>query len=232
MKKERDFCAMRRRSLPRNRLEDEAIRRHRDQYPLRLTCRCPNGLPAVSTTERGAPSARAQDNARLLDKIRQRHTESDGVMGAPRMHRGTGLRRRDGQPQSHRAANDGRRLFGVPQKRRWRHKRSGARPDPVRNRRNATLSRWSRTPKWVVDITFILTGEGWLYLCAVLDLFSDLIIGWSMSPVQDRHRVLKAVMMACWQRPDRTPVILHSDRGTHHQRRPPALPENHHHPVA
>lgn len=68
--------------------------------------------------------------------------------------------------------------------------------------------------KWVVDITYIRRGEGWLYLCAVLDLYSGKVVGWSMAPVQDRHLVLKAVMMACWQRPGRSEVILHSDRGT------------------
>ena len=68
--------------------------------------------------------------------------------------------------------------------------------------------------KWVSDITYIRTGEGWLYLCAVLDLYSGKVVGWSMAPVQDRHLVLKAVMMACWQRSDRSAVILHSDRGT------------------
>lgn len=61
---------------------------------------------------------------------------------------------------------------------------------------------------------FIQTGEGWLYLCAVLDLFLHKILGWSMSSVQDRHMVLKAVMMACWRCPHRSPVILHTDRGT------------------
>ena len=54
--------------------------------------------------------------------------------------------------------------------------------------------------KWVVDITYIRTGEGWQYLCAVLDLYSGKVVGWSMAPVQDRHMVPKAVMMAGWQR--------------------------------
>lgn len=68
--------------------------------------------------------------------------------------------------------------------------------------------------QWVVDITYIRTGEGWLCLGGVLDLFSDKRVGGSMSTVQDRLRVLNGVLMACWQRPDRRPVILHSDRGT------------------
>ena len=68
--------------------------------------------------------------------------------------------------------------------------------------------------KWVTDITYIRTAEGWLYLCVVIDLFGGEVVGWSMSTTQDRHLVLQAVLVACWQRPDREPVILHSDRGT------------------
>jgi transposase InsO family protein len=49
----------------------------------------------------------------------------------------------------------------------------------------------------VVGITYIHTGEGWLYLYAVLDLYSGKVMGWSMVPVQDRHLVRKAAMMAC-----------------------------------
>jgi putative transposase len=105
-------------------------------------------------------------------------------------------------------------LSGVPQKRRWRHKRSGVRPTFVRNHLARDFTANEPNTKWVVDITHIRTGEGWLYLCAVLDLYSGKVVGWSMAPVQDRHLVLKAVMMASWQRSDRNPVILHSDRGT------------------
>lgn len=67
--------------------------------------------------------------------------------------------------------------------------------------------------KWVTDITYIRTAEHWLYLCIVLDLYSGLVVGWSMSPRQDRQLVVQAVLMAVWQRPGRTPVILHSDHG-------------------
>lgn len=87
-------------------------------------------------------------------------------------------------------------------------------PAYVRNHLERDFTALEPNTKWVVDITFIKTGEGWLYLCAVLDLFSAKVVGWSMSAVQDRQLVLKAVMMACWQRTDRHPVILHSDRGT------------------
>jgi putative transposase len=61
--------------------------------------------------------------------------------------------------------------------------------------------------------SYIRTAEHWLYLCVVLDLYSGLVVGWSMSARQDRQLVVQAVLMAVWQRPARTPVILHSDRG-------------------
>ena len=193
----------------------EAIRRHRDQYPTRLMCRClrvsSSGYHAWALRE---PSARAKDNARLLEKIRQCYTDSDGVMGAPRMHEalcyageGVGLNR-----VARLMAGAG--LVGVPQRRRWRRKPSGVRPIHVRNHIERDFTANEPNTKWVVDITYIRTGEGWLYLCAVLDLYSGKVVGWSMSPIQDRHLVLKAVMMASWQRADRSEVILHSDRGT------------------
>lgn len=193
----------------------EAIRRHRHQYPIRLMCRClkvsSGGFHAWLVRQ---PSGRARDNARLLEKIRQHHADSDGVMGAPRMHEVLGY---EGETASlnriaRLMAQDG--LFGVPQKRRWRHKPSGVRPAHVRNHLERDFVALEPNTRWVIDITYIKTGEGWLYLCAVMDLYSGKIVGWSMAPAQDRHLVLRAVMMACWQRPDRSPVILHSDRGT------------------
>ena len=59
----------------------------------------------------------------------------------------------------------------------------------------------------------ILTLEGKLFLCIVLDLFSKLVMGWSMHHRQDRHMVVRAVQMAVWQRSGSSEIILHSDRG-------------------
>ncbi len=54
--------------------------------------------------------------------------------------------------------------------------------------------------KWVTDITEISTLEGKLFLCVVLDLYSKLVIGWSMHHRQDRQMVIRAVEMVIWQR--------------------------------
>lgn len=67
---------------------------------------------------------------------------------------------------------------------------------------------------WVTDITYIRTAEGWLYRCIVLNLHGKKVVGWSMSNIQDGEWVLKSVLMACWQRSSKDPVVLHSDRGS------------------
>jgi len=105
-------------------------------------------------------------------------------------------------------------LQGVPHRRRWKKKASGSRPIGVENHLARDFLSGQPNTKWVTDITYIRTGEGWLYLCVVVDLFSKRVVGWSMGPRQDRAMVLQAVLMALWQREETTEVILHSDRGT------------------
>ena len=68
--------------------------------------------------------------------------------------------------------------------------------------------------KWVTDITEIKTQQAKLYLCVVLDLFDQRIVGWSMHHRQDRQMVIRAVQMAVWQRQEQHRLILHSDRGS------------------
>lgn len=159
-------------------------------------------------------SRREVDNQRLLVRIREHHEASDGVLGMPRMHE---MLSYEGETASRNRiarlmARNG--LFGIPQRRRWRHKPSGKRPACVRNHLERDFNAQEPNTKWVTDITYIRTAEGWLYLCVVIDLFSGKVVGWSMSATQDRRLVLDAVLMAGWQRPDRQPVVLHSDRGT------------------
>jgi putative transposase len=68
---------------------------------------------------------------------------------------------------------------------------------------------------WVGDITYVPTGEGWLYLAVLLDLYSRRVVGWSMSPHIDRHLALGALTMAVAQRGvPRCGVLHHSDRGS------------------
>jgi len=158
-------------------------------------------------------SGRAQENARLLARIHQLHADHDGVVGSPRIWED--LRYAGERCGRHRVARLMRRagLQGVPQRRRWRKKPAGVRPAGSQNHLNRDFSATASNTKWVTDITYIRTAEHWLYLCVVLDLYSGLVVGWSMSPQQDRQLVVHAVLMALWQRPACTSVILHSDRG-------------------
>ena len=67
---------------------------------------------------------------------------------------------------------------------------------------------------WVGDITYVPTGEGWLYLAIVLDLFSRKVIGWSMSSNMKADLVNNALLMAVWQRKPPKGLIWHTDRGS------------------
>ncbi len=66
---------------------------------------------------------------------------------------------------------------------------------------------------WVTDATGILTGQGWLYLVAVLDVCSRRVVGWAMHQSLDARLVSAALRMALLQRRPRTSLIVHSDRG-------------------
>ena len=65
---------------------------------------------------------------------------------------------------------------------------------------------------WVIDITYIRTHEGWLYLTVVIDLYSRSVVGWSMNSTMATELVLDALMMAVWRRRSKTPVMIHSDQ--------------------
>jgi putative transposase len=67
---------------------------------------------------------------------------------------------------------------------------------------------------WVTDITYIRTHEGWLYLAVVIDLFSRLVVGWSMKSRITTDLVLDALLMALWRRKPQNKVLIHSDQGS------------------
>ncbi len=68
--------------------------------------------------------------------------------------------------------------------------------------------------KWIADFTYLWTAEGWLYVAAVLDLFSRRIVGWSMSAAMTTQLVTDALMMAIWRRGKPDALLHHSDRGS------------------
>lgn len=68
--------------------------------------------------------------------------------------------------------------------------------------------------KWVGDITYLWTNEGWLYLAVMIDLYSRMVVGWAMSERMTTPLVTDALMMALWRRQKPKGVIVHSDRGS------------------
>jgi transposase InsO family protein len=160
-------------------------------------------------------SARARRDAELMALIHQIHERSyQGTYGAPRIHRelrltyGIGIGRKRVERLMRRAG-----LQGV-QKRRFRcTTRSGAPerfvPDLVQ--RHFVADRPNAL--WLADVTLVSTAEGRLYVAAVLDVFSRLVVGWAMDERLGSQLVLSALQMAYAQREPRK-VIHHSDHGT------------------
>ena len=68
--------------------------------------------------------------------------------------------------------------------------------------------------KWIADFTYVWTAEGWLYVAAVIDLFSRRVVGWSMKAEMTAQLVTDALMMAVWRRGKPDALLHHSDRGS------------------
>jgi len=178
-------------------------------------CRCLKVSPSgYYAWEHRPASARQIDNQRLLSRIKQIHADSQGAVGAPRMHEDLAD---EGETASR---NRVARLMAAEGLQGWpRKKKRGQRAKPclpvpqVQNLLERDFNAAEPETKWVTDITEIATDEGKLFLCVVLDLYSKLVVGWSMHHRQDRQMVIRAVEMAIWQRQGRWSVILHSDRG-------------------
>jgi putative transposase len=74
--------------------------------------------------------------------------------------------------------------------------------------------------KWVADFTYVWTAEGWLYVAAVLDLFSRRVVGWSMSAAMTAQLVTDALVMAIWRRGKPRALLHHSDQGSQYTSEP------------
>ncbi len=105
-------------------------------------------------------------------------------------------------------------LFGIP-KRRFRRTTTSNHSIPVApNRLAQNFTAVAPNERWVADVTYVRTGEGWLYVAVILDLYSRKVVGWSTSARLHRQLVLNALLMAVGQRPPSSGIIHHSDRGS------------------
>jgi transposase InsO family protein len=163
---------------------------------------------------RTAPGSRAVQNQALAQEIDTIHAQSRQTYGSPRILEALRKKgRRHGRNRIARLMKQGG-LCGR-QKGRYRVQTTDSNHDqPIAPNRLAQAPKATAPNQlWVADITFIQTREGWLYLAAILDLYSRKIVGWAMSERIDTALVLKALGMALLHRHPPRELLLHSDRG-------------------
>jgi putative transposase len=163
---------------------------------------------------RQAPGPRAAQDAVLRERIKSLHQESRETYGSPRIQKD--LREEGARHGRNRIARLMREqgLRGR-QSRRYRVVTTESNHDqPIApNRLAEAPAPTAPNQQWVADITYVQTAEGWLYVAAVMDLYSRRIVGWAMSDRIDTALVLMAWNMAILHRHAPKDVLFHSDRG-------------------
>lgn len=159
------------------------------------------------------PSARAIEDAGLTATIEDVHEASRGCYGAPRVHAelrlGLGLavaRKRVARLMR----NAG--LAGIGGRRKHRRRRPDTAPHADLVKRRFVADAPNRL--WCTDITEHPTSEGKVYCCAVLDVYSRVIVGWSIADHMRSDLVVDALEMARWRRRPDPGTIVHADRGS------------------
>ena len=200
------------------------VERHRGRWPVRLMCRVLCVSAGGYYDWRGRPqSTRTQRREALVVAIKAVHGEVKARYGSPRIHAELVAR---GEPC---CVNNVARLMrreGIAAKTRRKfcvttdsnHDRPVA-----ENVLNREFGPEAPNQAWTADITYVATGEGWLYLAAVEDLNSRRIVGWSMGSRIDSRLVVDALEMALAGRRPGAGLVAHSDRGSqyaseHYQR--------------
>jgi putative transposase len=158
-------------------------------------------------------SKTAQDNKRLVTKIRCFHKASRSTYGSPRIQKDL---TNDGEIVSRQRVARLMKSVSIESKMAKRfvittHSKNITSPAPDLLKRNFRTK--SINQAWVSDTTFIRTRQGWLYLATMLDLYSRKVIGWAMSDRNDTKLVCDALMMAQWRQGKVKDVIVHSDQG-------------------
>jgi len=189
----------------------------KDDYPILSLCLhlevSPSGYYDWQK-RRSCPSPRAVEDQALAQQIDQIHARSRQNYGSPRVVEELRKKgRRHGRNRIARLMKE-EGLCGR-HKRRYRVQTTDSNHDqPIAPNRLAEAPKATAPNQlWVADITYIETKEGWLYLAAILDLYSRKIVGWAMSERIDTGLVLKALAMALLHRSPPANVLLHSDRG-------------------
>lgn len=191
------------------------IKENIDQYSVKLMCRLLSVSPSGYYDWLDRPlSSLSEANAILAAKIKAIFDEEHSRAGAKRIAKR--LRREGMSVGRHRVARI-MRLHGWRAKaaRKFKATTNSNHKLPVApNLLQQNFAACRPNEKWVSDITYVWTEEGWLYLAVVMDLYSRMVVGWSMSERMTSNLVMDALQMAIWRRKRPRGVIIHSDRGS------------------
>lgn len=159
------------------------------------------------------PSAREQEDGKIAGRIIAIYQQHKGRYGSPRIHqqlRDEGIR--VGRKRVIRLMKQAQLAAH-----HMTHRVVTTHADPAATPADNVLDRAFEAErpneKWVADVTYIPTGCGWMYLAAVMDLYSRRIVGWAMAARQDETLVEQALSMAVIHRKPEAGLLHHSDRG-------------------
>ena len=165
--------------------------------------------------ERRSPSQRELSDAWILEKIRQIHRDNRGVYGAPRIH--AELRMAHGIRVGRKRVERLMREAGISGLLKKKRGKTTLRVPGVRVADDLLLRDFTAVEpntRWVADITYLKSWQGWVYLAAVQDLCSRRIVGWSMADHMRAELVTDALEMAISRRRPEPGLIHHSDQGS------------------
>jgi putative transposase len=188
---------------------------HQDGVPVIRMCEVLNVSPSGYYAWCDRPvSAREMANQELVEKIKVVHAESLETYGSPRVYQEL---KAQGVACSENRVARLMRLYHIRAKQTKHYKvttkRNQAHPVAPNLLKRDFVADWP-DQKWLTDITYIPTQEGWLYLAAVLDLYTRRIVGWAMSDRMTSDLTSDALKMAICQRQPDPGLIHHSDQGS------------------
>ncbi len=192
------------------------IKGNEDHFPVGIMCRMLSVSRSGYYSWKNRPlSSRDQDNQKLATEIKRIFDDEKGRPGSPRISRR--LQEEGKSASRHRVAKL-MRDNGLHAKAAKKYKATTTNSNhslPVApNLLEQNFTADVPDQKWVSDITYIWTEEGWLYLAVVLELYSRRVIGWAIGERMAAALVCDALIMALWRRHMPKGVIVHSDRGS------------------
>jgi transposase InsO family protein len=192
------------------------VKEHRRRWPVRVMCRVLKVARAgFYAWLKRKPSARQIRQQKLLEKIKAKHLENRELYGSPRVHRALLI---DGELVCRNTVAKLMRQAKIRAKTKRRfvpRTTDSTHQKPVAdNLLQRDFGASEPNCKWVADITYVPTDEGWLFCAAVLDCFSRRIVGWAMCDRMPTDLVADALKMALLQRQPSKQLIHHSDRGS------------------